>query len=167
MRKLFTVIAPAALALALSACAGHNTYSVDERTVHFESGKHALSSEARAKLDSLASSIKDGGNVESVTITGFADRRGSDKANEALSQRRANAVKQYLGGKGVNGHLGNTGWVGETQSTTPCDKDTSACLAPDRKVEVTVNYTPRIINSGTNNLRNHEELTSRGGWRLK
>lgn len=164
---MLSLIAPAALALALSACAGHNTWSVDERTVHFETGKHALSSEARAKLDSLASSINANGNVESVTITGFADRRGSDKANEALSQRRSNAVKSYLAGKGVKGNVASASWVGESQSNTPCDKDTSACLSPDRKVEVTVNYTPRDINSGTNSRRNHEELTTRGGWRIK
>jgi outer membrane protein OmpA-like peptidoglycan-associated protein len=164
--RAFTLIAPALLTLALGACSAPDTWSVDERTVYFETGKSKLNNDARGKLDSLAANIHRSSNVEGVTITGFADRQGSPAANQVLSQRRANAVKGYLAAKGVAGHIGNTGWVGESQSTTVCEgKDTSSCLTPDRKVEVTVNYTPREISSGTNRILNNTTFIERNSNR--
>lgn len=64
-------------------------------TVQFAFGKDKLSPEAVAALDKLAT---DKGNLKSfvVVVEGFTDSVGSPDYNEALSRRRADAVKNYL-----------------------------------------------------------------------
>jgi outer membrane protein OmpA-like peptidoglycan-associated protein len=65
-------------------------------TVTFKVGSAVLSDDAKAALDKLAESAKtDKGFM--IEITGFASSDGSEAANRRLSQRRADAVVQYLG----------------------------------------------------------------------
>jgi outer membrane protein OmpA-like peptidoglycan-associated protein len=68
---------------------------VAETTVNFAFGKDKLSSEAQETLDKLAT---DKGNMKRfvVAVEGFTDKIGSAEYNNALSQRRANAVVNYL-----------------------------------------------------------------------
>jgi len=64
-------------------------------TVNFRVGSAVLSPEAKASLDEVAAastSLK-GYMIE---VTGFASADGSTKANKTLSERRAQAVKDYL-----------------------------------------------------------------------
>ncbi len=67
---------------------------------YFDFDKSVLKAEGKAKLDDLASKL---GlvNVETLIATGHTDSVGSDAYNDALSLRRANAVKAYLVSKGV------------------------------------------------------------------
>src|SRR5215510_3908956 len=53
------------------------------------------------KLDEIATALIANPRIKQVTITGHTDRLGSDAYNLDLSQRRADAVKAYLVGKGV------------------------------------------------------------------
>ena len=68
---------------------------VAETTVNFAFGKDKLSPEAQAALDKLAS---DRGSMKRfvIAVEGFTDRVGSTEYNNALSQRRANNVVNYL-----------------------------------------------------------------------
>jgi outer membrane protein OmpA-like peptidoglycan-associated protein len=68
---------------------------VAETTVNFAFGKDKLSPEAQEALDKLAT---DKGNMKRyvVAVEGFTDKTGSPEYNNALSQRRANAVVNYL-----------------------------------------------------------------------
>jgi OmpA-OmpF porin, OOP family len=68
---------------------------VAETAVQFGFGKDKLTPEAQATLDKLAT---DKGNVKRfvVAVEGFTDKTGSPEYNNALSQRRANAVVNYL-----------------------------------------------------------------------
>jgi len=64
-------------------------------TVNFRVGSSALSQEAKSQLDEVArtaATMK--GYV--IEVTGFASSDGSERANKALSDRRAQAVKDYL-----------------------------------------------------------------------
>lgn len=64
-------------------------------TVNFKVGSAVLSPEAKASLDQVATaatSLK--GYV--IEVTGFASAEGGIKMNKALSERRAQAVKDYL-----------------------------------------------------------------------
>ncbi|WP_394781766.1 OmpA family protein, partial [Undibacterium sp.] len=65
---------------------------------------------------------------------------GSDKYNMKLSQRRAEAVKAYLVGKGIAGSRLTSQGKGESNPVVECtDKNRSAlikCLEPNRRVEV-------------------------------
>ena len=68
---------------------------ISETTVNFAFGKDKLSDEATASLDKLA---MDKGNLKRfvVAVEGFTDKIGSVEYNNALSQRRANNVVNYL-----------------------------------------------------------------------
>jgi OmpA-OmpF porin, OOP family len=68
---------------------------VAETAVQFGFGKDKLTPEAQEALDKLAT---DKGNVKRfvVAVEGFTDKTGSTEYNNALSQRRANAVVNYL-----------------------------------------------------------------------
>ena len=64
-------------------------------TVNFKVGSAVLSPEAKASLDEVANTATTlkGYMIE---VTGFASADGGTKANKSLSQRRAEAVKDYL-----------------------------------------------------------------------
>jgi OOP family OmpA-OmpF porin len=115
------------------------TYQADAL---FDFDKAILKPAGKAKLDDLASKIGDL-NLEVVVATGYTDRIGSDKYNDRLSLRRAQAVKAYLVSKGIEANRIYTEGKGKRNPvTTGCNqknrKQLIACLAPDRRVEVEV-----------------------------
>jgi OOP family OmpA-OmpF porin len=115
------------------------TYQADTL---FDFDKAVLKPAGKAKLDDLASKIQ-GLNLEVVVATGYTDRIGSDKYNDRLSLRRAQAVKAYLVSKGIEANRIYTEGKGKRNPvTTGCNqknrKALIACLAPDRRVEVEV-----------------------------
>src|SRR5260363_320436 len=67
----------------------------------FDFDKSMLKPEGRAKLDDLAAKIK-GIDLEVIVATGHTDRIGTDKYNDGLSARRAQAVKAYLVHRGID-----------------------------------------------------------------
>ena len=100
----------------------------------------AVLRQPQPKLDSIADLLKANPQVSNVMITGYTDRLGSDKYNLKLSQRRAEAVKTYLVGKGVESSRLNTVGKGKANPVVQCtDKkrsDLIKCLEPNRRVEV-------------------------------
>ena len=92
------------------------------------------------KLDEIAAALNNNKEVSDVQITGYADRLGSEKYNQKLSEKRAVAVKNYLAAQGVDaGRLVAEG-KGEANPVVECtDKKRPAlikCLEPNRRVEV-------------------------------
>ncbi len=65
---------------------------------------------------------KASGRVE-VLLKGTASRSGSKQYNEALSQRRVEAVRQFLVGQGVAGDRIKLTWVGELEAELAGQKD--------------------------------------------
>ncbi|WP_269506705.1 outer membrane protein OmpA [Burkholderia sp. IMCC1007] len=121
------------------------TYQADAL---FDFDKATLKPAGKQKLDELASKIE-GMNTEVVVATGYTDRIGSDKYNDRLSLRRAQAVKSYLVSKGVPANKIYTEGKGKRNPvTTGCNqknrKQLIACLAPDRRVEVEVVGTQEV-----------------------
>ncbi|WJF90992.1 OmpA family protein [Paraburkholderia bonniea] len=115
------------------------TYQADAL---FDFDKAILKPAGKEKLSDLASKIQ-GLNLEVVVATGYTDRIGSDKYNDRLSLRRAQAVKAYLVSKGIEANRIYTEGKGKRNPvTTGCNqknhKQLIACLAPDRRVEVEV-----------------------------
>ncbi len=64
-------------------------------TVNFRVNSSVLSSEAKASLDQMAATAMTMKGY-AVEVTGFASAEGGTAKNKALSQRRAQAVKDYL-----------------------------------------------------------------------
>jgi len=118
----------------------------EQRTVYFEFNKADLTPESKAKLDSLATVLKNDKDVKDARIVGFADRFGTDAYNEKLSHKRADSVKNYLVGKGyLNTTSGEVRWLGKSSPITNCPvkgkkQAQIACLKEDRRVEVEIDF---------------------------
>ncbi|HEJ9097851.1 peptidoglycan-associated lipoprotein Pal [Serratia odorifera] len=69
--------------------------------VYFGLDKYDISSEFAQMLDAHATFLRNNPSYK-VTVEGHADERGTPEYNIALGERRANAVKMYLQGKGVS-----------------------------------------------------------------
>ena len=102
----------------------------------FDSAK--LTTAGRAALDAVATQVGGQGFVE-----GHTDRIGTVGYNKTLSNARAKAVADYLGTKTkatfVVSGVGATQPSGKTaQCTGPVNQKLIDCLAPDRRVVVTI-----------------------------
>lgn len=73
----------------------YSVYSVDDK-VFFDTDKSELKPTAKATLDQITASIGKRFADKQVRIMGFADARGTEGYNEALSAKRAEAVKNWL-----------------------------------------------------------------------
>jgi outer membrane protein OmpA-like peptidoglycan-associated protein len=62
--------------------------------VYFTKGSYELSDAAKALLDKL-------GENGVVDVKGYADEVGSEKFNQALSEKRAKTVADYLTNRGL------------------------------------------------------------------
>ena len=71
----------------------------DQVLVYFEFDRADLTPAARKALDSWAATYAD--NKGQLMIRGFCDARGTDEYNDQLSERRAEAVQNYLLKKGI------------------------------------------------------------------
>lgn len=81
-------------------CQGAYNTLLSGRVINFASGKATISNDSKALLDSLSSVSKKCG-AYTVEIGGHTDTKGNKAANQALSERRAQAVADYLVSKGV------------------------------------------------------------------
>jgi peptidoglycan-associated lipoprotein len=98
--------------------------------VYFEYDEASLSDDARDKLARNADLLKSQGQFM-VTIEGHADERGTNEYNLALGDRRANAVRDYLGSLGVAGDRLRTISYGEERPV--CTEVDESCLSQNRR----------------------------------
>ena len=103
--------------------------------------------EGKATLDRLAENlVSRQTHIDSIALTGHTDRLGSEQYNYNLGLRRAQTVKDYLQGKGVQAPI-SVASAGESQPvTTTCTGTRAttalkACLQPDRRVTVDISGT--------------------------
>lgn len=103
--------------------------------VLFEFDSADLRADAIAKLGEVVQAMKQQPALE-ADVVGHADAQGSESYNLALSQRRAQAVSDYLATSGVASSRLNVKWRGESEPAFPNTTDEFRAL--NRRVEVTV-----------------------------
>ncbi|OBV36825.1 OmpA family protein [Janthinobacterium psychrotolerans] len=74
--------------------------ALDKRTIEFDSGQASITAHGLAILDEMAAAMHQlkGRKVE---VIGHTDNTGLRASNVSLSQARADAVRNYLAGKGI------------------------------------------------------------------
>jgi outer membrane protein OmpA-like peptidoglycan-associated protein len=105
------------------------------RDILFDFDKSDIRSNETMKVSDIASYVQQNPTTM-VGIDGYADPRGTDKYNQALSERRVNAIRDALLGAGVAGDKIHTGAFGEMR--LKCQEATEACWQSDRRVEVLI-----------------------------
>jgi outer membrane protein OmpA-like peptidoglycan-associated protein len=110
------------------------------RGVNFDYDKSNIKSEFVPILDEAAQTLKDNPEIN-VRIVGHTDSRGSDEYNQQLSERRAQAVKQYLVSEGIAASRLSTEGRGEQDPIAPNTedgKDNPEGRAMNRRAELKV-----------------------------
>ena len=111
-----------------------NFQLVTEATVTFGFNKDALTPAAQTELDQLAAQVANAKHYI-ISVEGGADAVGGHEYNYALSQRRANAVIQYLAGaKGIPAHKFYV--IGLGKDKPVASNETDSGRAQNRRVAV-------------------------------
>jgi len=108
----------------------------DAGDVLFAFNQSELTPTAKSQLDSIMGKLEDA-DVVSIKVVGFTDSVGSDAYNQALSQRRASSVAEYLLSQGVAPNKITSEGKGESQPVA--DNETDEGRAKNRRVELHIN----------------------------
>ena len=100
--------------------------------IFFASGKYELLAESYGELDKLLQVLKSNSKMK-IEISGHTDAVGADADNLTLSNNRANAVMNYLLGKGIAKDRLSAKGYGETKFIASNDTDEGKQL--NRRVE--------------------------------
>lgn len=113
----------------------------------FDFDRAELKPAGRARLDELVQQVRSASAVEDIHIIGYTDRIGSARYNLGLSRRRADAVRNYLVERGVPATAIQVEGRGSADPVVQCGnmkrKALIACLAPNRRVELSGTARPR------------------------
>jgi peptidoglycan-associated lipoprotein len=84
-----------------------------ESNIQFKTASYVLEEHYKPQLDLIAKTLQKNPKV-SITLSGFADKRGDSTFNQALSEQRALTVKNYLVNKDVKEEQVITNSFGES-----------------------------------------------------
>lgn len=104
-------------------------------SVLFKTNQSDLLATARDRLKQVADALKTMGNHD-ITVEGFTDSVGSEQHNQSLSERRAQAVRDYLAGQGVTPEKINSKGMGKADPIA--DNKTAEGRAMNRRVEIVI-----------------------------
>jgi cytochrome c oxidase subunit 2 len=113
--------------------AGSNVIQLN--AIEFESGSTELTSSSTFQLNDLAEILSKYATMR-IEVGGHTDNVGNPAANRALSQARANAVKEYLVGKGVTADRVTAVGYGDTKPLETNDTDEGR--QKNRRTEFTI-----------------------------
>lgn len=103
--------------------------------VNFGPNHHGvLQPDSFAKLDHAAATLKNKWGLTKVEVAGHTDSRGMDSFNLKLSQRRAEAVRNYLIAKGISAERLTARGYGEARPVA--DNATEGGRYKNRRVEL-------------------------------
>lgn len=109
------------------------TFILDK--VEFDTGKSSLRASSQAQLSNISRILKEYGTVN-IELQGHTDNTGNAAANTKLSQARAEAVKAFLGTKGIK--VNRMGAKGFGSSKPRAKNDTAENRQKNRRTEIRV-----------------------------
>jgi OOP family OmpA-OmpF porin len=104
--------------------------------VNFQYDSSQIDPSSESVLNQAVTALNDARTIN-VRIVGHTDSRGSEEYNQALSERRAIAVRNYLTGKGISASRLTT--VGEGEGRPISSNTTDDGRYQNRRVELHVN----------------------------
>jgi outer membrane protein OmpA-like peptidoglycan-associated protein len=104
----------------------------------FNAGKDGLSKESKARLDEIATGLKE--RREKISVEVHTDSTGSHVANQQLSAKRARAVKDYLISKGIEAGRVEAHGLGDTRPLV--ENDSAKNRATNRRLEIVLKPVP-------------------------
>jgi outer membrane protein OmpA-like peptidoglycan-associated protein len=107
---------------------------LDLAPITFEVGSSVITADGQAELDRAAEYLV--ANPVAVEIAGHTDADGSEEANLALSEQRAQAVVDYLTAAGVDAALLTA--VGYGEAPPIADNETDEGRAQNRRIEFSI-----------------------------
>ena len=103
--------------------------------LNFASGSHVIDGGSGLEVDNLSAILKAYTDVK-VNVEGYTDSRGNADNNQALSQRRADAVRTRLINSGIpEGRITTKGFGA---ASPVADNETAEGRAQNRRIEVTI-----------------------------
>lgn len=116
---------------------GCSIISLNFAGVNFESNAYELTEESKKHLDEVAITINLSPEIQhKIEVSAHTDYKGSGSSNLALSEKRAQAVKDYLVLRGVNEKRLVAKGYGESQPIA--SNKTAEGRAKNRRVEIKV-----------------------------
>jgi len=106
------------------------------KKIHFEFDKAVIRPISFRILDAVVDIMKQNPDIHKVRVEGHTDSKGSDAYNIKLSQRRTNAVRDYLISHGVEAD--RLVGVGYGEARPVADNSTAEGRARNRRVEFTI-----------------------------
>jgi outer membrane protein OmpA-like peptidoglycan-associated protein len=109
-------------------------------SVLFTSGSATLLPAAQLKLNDVADALTQQDPESTMVVEGHTDSQGSAASNQDLSQRRAQAVRDYLVSRGIAGDRVTSQGFGPSRSIA--DNASAEGRANNRRVEIVVQQKP-------------------------
>jgi len=103
--------------------------------LNFASGSATIAGESGLEVDNLSSILKAYEDIK-VKVEGYTDSRGKAESNQALSQKRAEAVRARLVASGISESRISTEGFGAANPVA--SNDTAEGRAENRRIEVVI-----------------------------
>ncbi|MDR3273666.1 MAG: OmpA family protein [Flavobacteriaceae bacterium] len=116
--------------------------TLSENAVRFEFDKAALTADAQQNIDKIIATFKQYPDTN-ISIFGYTDSKGTDEYNLGLSQKRAQAVSDYLASHGIVADRLATKGLGKADPIG--DNATDAGRALNRRVEFAITANEKMI----------------------
>ena len=120
-------------------CHGLMKSAMAEGVINFETAKSEIKSNSFLTLDRLAGIVEVCPQAN-ITVYGHTDSQGEIENNQVLSEKRANAVAEYLIKKGVDASRLKTEGFGELRPVA--SNDTPEGMSKNRRIEFKVTPVP-------------------------
>lgn len=117
----------------------HSSFDPTDITIHFEFNKSELTPQGIQALDKITVGMKKD-PLAFMDIRGHADKQGTERYNLTLSAKRAEVIRRYLIGKGIDAERLSSEHLGSSEPVDTANR--VSAFKKNRRGEFTVNYGP-------------------------